>query len=173
MLFCFVHGFQFLMVRNYCSVALPSVASSFKQAARGRSDAPKISLDKFLLLIPLFFYIVLLLSSNLYRGASGDYYASVCRGVAHACGRLAANHHCGRSFDDAVGRSRTYAHITHDCRRQFAYQYRRCSGTYDRAACMGDGWQARCLHRTGVHVCYSCSRRHNTICLNSYNLLFS
>ena len=55
MLFCFVHGFQFLMVRNYCSVALPSVASSFKQAARGRSDAPKISLDKFLLLIPLFF----------------------------------------------------------------------------------------------------------------------
>ena len=172
MLFCFVHGFQFLMVRNYCSVALPSVASSFKQAARGRSDAPKISLDKFLLLIPLFFlYCFTVILQSVPWGIRRLLRLRVpwCR----PCVRQAANHHCGRSFDDAVGRSRTYAHITHDCRRQFAYQYRRCSGTYDRAACMGDGWQARCLHRTGVHVCYSCSRRHNTICLNSYNLLFS
>lgn len=113
---------------------------------------------------PLF---IKMLSSYLYRGASGYDDAAVCRRVTHAGGRLPTyKDRCG-AFDNRVRRTGADAYIAHDCRRQFTDQYVGYSGTCDRAAHMRyRRWKCRSLHGTGVHVCKSCCRWHIVLLLS-------
>ena len=110
------------------------------------------------------------LSTYHYRGASDGYRAAVCRGVAHAGGRLSANHHRCRAFHDGVGRTDTDAHIAHHGGGHLAYQYVGHTRThYGTAYVRYRRRKRRGLHGAGVHISYSCCWRHN-FQIKSYKL---
>ncbi len=86
--------------------------------------------------------------------------AAVCGAVTHACGRLVAYEDRGGAFDNRVRRACTGCHIAHTCRRLPADEHGRTTRRKDRPAHVRNRRYCRSLHRTCMHITYSCCRWH-------------